>query len=101
MPNARQHLSNHDLTRTTLRLATAIDRVRQLETLVRDLQAYADTAVAQNEELMSMQRLLEDSRDRYVDLFDYLPIAYVTLNARGVIEEVNTEASRLLGVNST
>jgi len=40
---------------------------------------------------------LEAAIQRYVDLFDFAPIAYVTFNRVGRIEEINLAAAQLLG----
>src|SRR4029453_966571 len=40
---------------------------------------------------------LEAAIQRYVDLFDFAPIAYVSFNRVGHIEEINLAAAQLLG----
>jgi len=40
---------------------------------------------------------LEAAIQRYVDLFDFAPLAYVTFNRVGRIEEINLAAAQLLG----
>ena len=42
---------------------------------------------------------LEAAIQRYVDLFDFAPIAYVSFDRVGHIEEINVAAARLLGVS--
>src|SRR5262245_54437194 len=54
---------------------------------------------AQREALRDTQEALERSRNRYAELFDFAPIAYVVLDERGVIENTNLNAAALLGVN--
>src|ERR1700746_3912172 len=40
---------------------------------------------------------LESAVQRYVDLYDFAPIAYVSFDRAGRIEEVNLAATQLLG----
>ena len=52
----------------------------------------------QNEELRHAQVALEESRDRYVDLYEFAPIGYLTLTREGIIAEVNLTGAALLGM---
>jgi PAS domain S-box-containing protein len=52
----------------------------------------------QNEELRRAQFALEESRDRYVDLYEFAPIGYLTLTREGMIAEVNLTGASLLGM---
>ena len=52
----------------------------------------------QNDTLLQAQITLEESRDRYVDLYDFAPIGYHTLTNTALIAEVNLTGAALLGV---
>jgi PAS domain S-box-containing protein len=41
---------------------------------------------------------LELSRDRYVDLYDFAPVGYMTLSADGEIEQLNLTGAEMLGI---
>ena len=51
-----------------------------------------------NKELQT-QRHLEAYRNRYVDLYDFAPLGYVTLDEDGYIQEINLAGAALLGRN--
>jgi len=52
----------------------------------------------QNEELRRAQVAIEESRDRYVDLYEFAPIGYLTLTREGMIAEINLTGAALLGM---
>lgn len=49
------------------------------------------------EQLLESQRAADETRDRYMDLYDHAPLAYLTLDGLGTIGEVNRAAAVLLG----
>jgi PAS domain-containing protein len=50
----------------------------------------------QNEELRRAQVAIEESRDRYVDLYEFAPIGCLTRTREGMISEVNRAGTALL-----
>ncbi len=67
--------------------------------LVHELQVHQIELEMQNEELRQAHVLMEEMRDRYVDLYEFAPLGYITVNREGEIAEINLGAAALLGVD--
>ncbi|BAY23279.1 Crp/Fnr family transcriptional regulator [Calothrix sp. NIES-2100] len=63
------------------------------------LQLAVEELYQQNEELIRTQNFLATEHQRYQDLFEYAPDAYLVTNALGTIHEANQMAAKLLNVD--
>jgi PAS domain S-box-containing protein len=71
---------------------------RDLAVLINELQIHQVELEIQNEELRSAQEKLEESRNRYHDLYDFAPVGYFTISPSGAILESNLAGADMLGV---
>ncbi len=63
-----------------------------------ELQVHQLELEMQNAELKETRDRLEDTLEKYTDLYDFAPVGYFSLNEQGLILEANLTGSILLGV---
>jgi PAS domain S-box-containing protein len=68
-----------------------------IQELFQQLQSRQVELEAENDRLQQATKRLEESFDKYRDLYDYAPVGYFTLNKEGVIVETNLAGAELLG----
>ena len=69
-----------------------------VQKLVHELQVHQIELEMQNDELRQTQLELVQALDRYAELYDFAPVAHLTLSADGQILEANLNAGALLGL---
>jgi PAS domain S-box-containing protein len=92
----RKH-SAQELASELKRMAARAGEDRDRAELLHEVQVYQEELTVQNEELMRAQAALEETRDRFIELYDFAPNGYLTLNAHGIILQVNLTGAALLG----
>ncbi|NNM68787.1 MAG: PAS domain S-box protein, partial [Gallionella sp.] len=92
----------HDLLRmqAEARLANAqasVGSARPTEELLHELQVHQIELEMQNDELRRTRAELEEAHDRYVDLYEFAPVGYLTLSHNAHITAINLTGAALLG----
>jgi len=71
---------------------------RDVQRLIHELDTHQIELELQNEDLRRAQEELVESQRRYADLYDFAPVAYLTLDEKARILEVNLTAAEMLGM---
>lgn len=74
------------------------EAISELSTAVEELHVTTEELYQQNEELLATRQGLEWERQRYQNLFDFAPDAYLVTDGQGIIQSVNEAAAALLNV---
>lgn len=72
---------------------------QEMEGILYELQVHQIELEMQNEELQRTYQELEESRNKYLDLYDFAPIGYLTLDENNLILEVNLTLAKLLDIS--
>jgi PAS domain S-box-containing protein len=73
-------------------------KLEDVKEVVNELQVHRIELEMQNEELRRIQSELQESQDKYLNLYNSAPIGYFTLDTNGVILEVNATGAGLFGI---
>lgn len=69
------------------------------EALLNELLIHKVELEVQLEELKRSNIAMEEARDRYLDLYEFSPVGYLTVTRVGLVSELNLTAASLLGVD--
>jgi PAS domain S-box-containing protein len=72
--------------------------IEDIKRLIHELDMYQIELDMQNDELRRAQADIELSVAKYIDLYDFAPVGYLTMSAKGLILEANLTAATLLGL---
>jgi PAS domain S-box-containing protein len=71
----------------------------ETQKLLHELHVHQLELEMQNEELRRIQAELELSRNKYLELYDFAPVGYFTLDVKGLIRGANHAGAELLGLD--
>lgn len=66
--------------------------------IMHELEVHQVELEMQNDELRRTRLFLENSRDDYFNLYEFAPVSFLTVNAKGIITRANIGATALLNV---
>jgi diguanylate cyclase (GGDEF)-like protein/PAS domain S-box-containing protein len=92
LKEAKDRLEQHDLL-SQKQTEQGVSNAR----LLHELQVHQVELELQHRELRETRNLAEVAAARYTDLYDFAPVAYVTLNRAGEITRANLASATLLG----
>ncbi len=95
---ANKSLRKEAENRLSLRRKAATPGETDSDRLTHELQVHQIELEMQNEELTRTRLEIEESRERYIDLYDFAPVGYLTLDETGMISQLNLTAAGLLGI---
>lgn len=77
-------------------ISTAEPQSPPADVVLHELLVHKVELEMQVEELRRINDAIEEARDRYVDLYDFAPVGYLTLNREGMVTEINLTAAAML-----
>lgn len=81
------------------KLSPVPDLNAPIDVVLHELLVHKVELEMQVEELRRTHEAMEEARDRYLDLYDFAPVGYITLNRECLITEINLTGAELLGVH--
>ncbi len=75
-----------------------VERDAELRAVFHELEVSQLELEVQNRELVESRQAVDVSHDRYMNLYDFAPVGYMTIDKKGIIREINLTAAEFLGV---
>jgi PAS domain S-box-containing protein len=72
--------------------------LKDINELIHELEVHQIELEMQNEELRQAQLDLETARDKYTNLYDFAPVGYFSISAKGLILDANLVCATMLGM---
>ncbi|MEH2320347.1 PAS domain-containing sensor histidine kinase [Nostoc sp.] len=94
-----QRQSEQQRAQKDIELLTAV--FQEIHLALEELQMANEDLQEQNEELFKTQQDLVAQRQRYQELFEEVPDAYLVTDTKGVIQEANSAATTLLNISKS
>ncbi len=95
--NDPSSMTRADLAQAMRSMESSPRATEEIRHLLRELQRHQLELEMQNRELQEAQQALEESRNRYMELYDFAPMACVSLDERACIQDLNLTGAALLG----
>ncbi len=71
--------------------------IEDMQSLIEELHVHQIELELQNEELRRAQLEIEAARDEFLNLYDFAPVGYFTIDEKGMIQKVNLTGAGMLG----
>lgn len=71
----------------------------EVQALVHELEVHKIELEMQNEDLSETLSALAEARDRYVELYEFAPVGYITLDKNHLVRESNCTFATLIGLD--
>ena len=91
------HRAPRDILAELKQLQLTSSDSRDRLSILHELSVYQEELIVQNEALTHAQHVLEDARDRFIELYDFAPNGYLTLDEHGVVRLCNLTAAAMIG----
>jgi two-component system cell cycle sensor histidine kinase/response regulator CckA len=73
------------------------EEYKSIQTLIHELSVYQVELEMQNENLRNAQLELQAQRDKYLELYNTIPVAYLTVSDEGLVLEANNTTLEMFG----